>query len=429
MISSSFGLKETMSTTAMSMGARPVNQLDEEWDTFGAGNDGVHTMFGGRDGGNAIISSSTDDDWESFCANDSGSGGVDGDLSTSGETWKTQLTTQTLEAPECSEIHISTKTKIAYLNYPIPLEETFWAIPVLPSYSVPQEGIVKKEMKFKSMSKESLDALAERVEQIPPGPFVQQNVKSHVEKGGSNVKFKDIRKVSIGLCKKQLTSFRCKEKGAFFNCFAVILRMKWQDVFREMHVKVFNTGKLEIPGIPGKDSELFLTTVLDTLVRFLAPLSEQLGLPGEINYRRNSSQTVLTNSNFTANYLIDRDLLCNILRKKYRILSTYDPCSYPGVQAKFYHVEGRESQTGHPATDVETANSGENAITTVPFMVFRTGSVLIVGKFDDDVLMCVYNFTCKVLRDEFSEINVGFACDKDENIVRKVKKRFITVVS
>ena len=275
MISSSFGLKETKSTTAMSAGLGTVNQLDEEWDSFGVGHDeDNYTMFGGRDGGNAvvskykhnndaIISSSTDDDWESFCANESGSSGVSGS-ETAGQTWKTQLSAQPMEAPECSEIHISTKTKIAYLNYPIPLEETFWAIPVLPSYSIPQEGIVKKEMKFKSMSKESLDALAERVEQIPPGPFVQQNVKSHVEKGGSNVKFKDIRKVSIGLCKKQLTSFRCKEKGAFFNCFAVILRMKWQDAFREMHVKVFNTGKLEIPGIPGKDSELFLTTVLDT---------------------------------------------------------------------------------------------------------------------------------------------------------------------
>ena len=108
MISSSFGLKETMSTAAMSMGVSTVSQLDEEWDTFGVGNDADdHAMFGGRDGRNAvgtkykhnneaIISSSTDDDWESFCANDSGSGGVSGSEA-AGETWKTQLAAQPMK--------------------------------------------------------------------------------------------------------------------------------------------------------------------------------------------------------------------------------------------------------------------------------------------------------------------------------------------
>jgi len=38
-------------------------------------------------------------------------------------------------APKCSDIYISTKTKIAYLNTPINLSEVFWKIPVMPYHT------------------------------------------------------------------------------------------------------------------------------------------------------------------------------------------------------------------------------------------------------------------------------------------------------
>lgn len=332
---------------------------------------------------------------------------------------------KTMKAPECSPIYISTKTKIGYLNQSVPLEDMFWAIDVLPSYAIPAVGIVKKEMKFKTTNKEALDVLLSRVNDIPEGPLVQQSVKTHLEADGS-MDFKDIRKVSVGICKKQMTSFRSKVKGAFFNCFAIILRFKWNGEFREMHVKVFNTGKLEIPGIPGTNTDVFLRTVLDCLVECLAPVSKKLNLTDAIDYRRDYNETVLTNSNFSANYLVDREKLTQVLRQHYRILTTYDPCSYPGVQSKFYYVESRAIQDGHPLTDCEA----ELPHIVVPVMIFRTGSVLIVGKFDDDVLMWVYDFVKTVMKEQYNNIQTGFIPENDtmtETVQRKSKKRFITV--
>ena len=49
--------------------------------------------------------------------------------------------------PECSEIYISTKTKIAYLSEEIMLNDVFWKLPIIP-YHIPEEGIVKKSMKI-----------------------------------------------------------------------------------------------------------------------------------------------------------------------------------------------------------------------------------------------------------------------------------------
>ena len=49
---------------------------------------------------------------------------------------------------KCSDIYISTKTKIAFLNLKqIDLVKTFWSIPIL-DYWIPKEGILKKSMKI-----------------------------------------------------------------------------------------------------------------------------------------------------------------------------------------------------------------------------------------------------------------------------------------
>ena len=48
--------------------------------------------------------------------------------------------------PKCSEIYISTKTKIAYISDPVDLNKIFWKIKILP-YHYAQEGVLKKQMK------------------------------------------------------------------------------------------------------------------------------------------------------------------------------------------------------------------------------------------------------------------------------------------
>ena len=57
-------------------------------------------------------------------------------------------------------------------------------------------------------------------------------------------KYKDERKITIGMSKKDIMNCRGKVKNAFYNCFAIIMRFKFEGNFREIHIKVFNTGKL-----------------------------------------------------------------------------------------------------------------------------------------------------------------------------------------
>jgi hypothetical protein len=347
---------------------------------------------------NGLQKLDVDTAWDNFCE------GID----IMSVTPKEDSSKDTTIAPKCTDIYISTKTKIAYLNSPINLSEIFWKIPVMP-YHTQQEGVVKKQMKFNSMSQEELDIITSKVTNYD---YVDEFIIAQIINPEGRIKFKDVRKVSIGLCKKDITSYRCKKKSAFYNCFVVILRLLNNNAYKEIHVKVFNTGKLEIPGI---QTDGILSKVLELLTKTLSPFVHS---EHPLSYSQ-KSETVLINSNFNCGYFIDREKLYDILKYGYKINSAFDPCSYPGIQCEFYYDMKLAKQTGrHPSSD----HDGEG-IVKVSFMIFRTGSVLIVGKCTDEILNEIYVFIRTMLKNEYK--NVGGECVPEKNMVTEKKKRKI----
>lgn len=318
--------------------------------------------------------------------------------------------------PKSSELYISTKTKISYLSIPINLHEIFWKIPLI-DYNIPKVGIIKKQMKFNFTNKEDIHIVEKKLEKLK---YVEQNIITQIMNLEGRIKFKDIRKISIGLCKKDIVSYRTKKKSAFYNCFVLIIRLLYNDLFREIHVKVFNTGKLEIPGI--QNDEL-LTIVLDNLIQILKPCV----CDNDLHYLKEKTETVLINSNFNCGYYINREKLFDILKYKYKINSSFDPCSYPGIQCEFYYDTEKEDNTGRQINNIDITNDLDN-IFKISFMIFRTGSVLIVGKCDEHILYNIYNFIKKILKDEYTDIvtnNINI-----ESVVKKkkqVRKKIIYV--
>ena len=301
----------------------------------------------------------------------------------------------------CTELYISTQTKISYLNMPIVLNDVFWKIPILP-YHMPSNGVVKKQMKFNSNTQEEVDDILNKSKDYT---FVNQHIINQIIKPDGRIKFKDVRKVSVGLCKKDITSSRCKKKSAFYNCFVVILRILHNDalnnsVYKEVHVKVFNTGKLEIPGIQNKE---ILQKVLNLLVEVLEPIVAITSqIPDfRLDFIAHKSETVLINSNFSCGYFINREKMYELLKYKYKINSAYDPCSYPGIQCEFYY-NNKTSELFHQSGMQKSCLNNE--YTKVSFMIFRTGSVLIVGKCSELILYKIYDFICDMLINEYENV-------------------------
>ena len=320
---------------------------------------------------------SIDDDWENFLENGLYS------FEEEGNNIQNSILKHETNIPKSTELYISTKTKILFMNTPVDLIDVFWKLPIL-DYSQPCDGILKKQMKFNSTKPEELKDIEEKKKNYK---CVSENIiynSEHVHLRDNS--FKDVRKVSIGISKKDIMSYRSKVKSAFYNCFVINLRIKYKDIFKEVHVKVFNTGKLEIPGI---QCEKFFEIVKKKIVETLSPY-----MTIALKFYDEKEETVLVNSNFHCGYYINRDKLFDILKYKYNIQASYDPCSYPGIQCKYMKPD---------------------KINYISFMIFRTGSVLIVGKCDDIMLNNVYEYLKKILHDEFSMI----ATQKDVNEIKK----------
>ncbi len=404
------------------------------------------------------------------------------------DTTKSLNPTELLKVPKCGSLYISTKTKITYLDRDMDLYDIFWKLPIL-EYHIEDEGMIKKQMKIILYTKEELEELEGFLEreyyyQVFNISSSKKNVVSHTtdiyaqmnsmisttsaeqyvntpvykkrpvsdnkqaikseseaiksgaikseEKVYSSTKgpitqtrkkkeFKDIKKISVGMCKKDIISKKTKEKSAFYNCVVIIMRVKFQDVYREVHVKMFNTGKLEIPGVK-EDALLFQT--LDLLIRFLKMI------PGNetITYKKDEMQNVLINSNFNCGFNIDRERLYYLLKNKYNIKSSFDTCSYPGIQCEFYYKLDMDSlfvQTGELPPFLESNKDKERQsyreeYTKVSFMIFRTGSVLMVGKCGENVIKYIYGFLKDLLYKEFYEINHGINIDKSKKELKEL---------
>ena len=315
------------------------------------------------------------------------------------------------ETPKASNIYISTKTKIAYLDSEIDLKKVFWDVPII-AYSTATNGVIKKQIKFNSTSIEELDIITEKLKNEK---HFDEYIITNINNPTGRIKFKDIRKVTIGISKKDILSYRCKKKSAFYNCFVLILRMKVDKTFKEFHVKVFNTGKLEIPGIQSEDTfHLILKFVIDIL---------QPHIDHVIDYKEDSNENVLINSNFNCGFFINREILYNTLKYKYNIQAIFDPCSYPGIQCKFYYNPEIDVQTGSQISE-ENKSLYKN-ITAVSFMIFRTGSVLIVGKCDENTLFIIYEFLKNLFIIEYKEICQKINVSQAEQPIIKDKKKVV----
>lgn len=324
------------------------------------------------------------------------------------------------------ELFISTKTKVLFLNHIVDIHNLFWKIPVI-DYWNPVIGVLKKQIKVVSKTPEEFEIYKSRLTEIR---FYKENIIKQINNPAArSIKFKDERKITVGISKKDILSYRGKVKNAFYNCFALIVRFQREtEPFREVHIKVFNTGKMEIPGIVHyQDLEKVKQIVLDILQPYV---SEPLC------FLENSNEDhVLINSNFNCGFFVNREKIHTILKgDTYGIESSYDPCSYPGVKCKFYYNNsiGFDPilQNGRIMAEDQGMKMNElldcKKYTEVSFMIFRTGSGLIVGNCTERILRFIFEFIKKLLITEYDHICILSENPVIKNKRPKMRKRNIT---
>ena len=369
--------------------------------------------------------------------------------------------------PACQDLVISTKTECLYLNTQIVVPDIFWKIPVI-RYWEHREGVIKKQTKIICSSNAEYEDYKARLALLqkneynekvikfvdntgfvplpsalePLEPLAQQPVLEPADKladklaerplpqlsktaaNRRRLKYKNERKLTVGISKKDILNVRRKEKlGAFYNCVALTIRICCDGTFYECHAKIFNTGKIEVPGRIDKP---MMEQLKHKILAILQPFHPDIVMDYKMCKRG-----VLINSGFNCGFLIDRDKIHSILKTKYGIETSYDSCSYQGVKCKFYYNESASTsaceQKGR-ILEADLMKKKDLIVTTkyteVAFMIFRTGSCIIVGNCCKKVLYFVYDFIKTVFKNEYREISMG---PVGPPVTKNKKKRRITV--
>lgn len=315
------------------------------------------------------------------------------------------------------ELYISTQTKIAFLNKKIDVYDVYWKIPLI-HYDDNNVGIIKKQVIYKLSSEKELEELVNKYNTYEEkGYTVDDHIIKNIINPNGRIKYKSVRKISIGLSKKDLNGKKNKKKGAFFNCFVLILKYNENDdtdtqtinlppKYNEYHIKIFNTGKIEIPGI--QKSSTF-NKILELLISILKPLiiSDDNDI---LSYSENKEEMVIINSNFYCGFEINREKLYEILKNKYNLQVIYDSCSYPGIKCRFYYniklPENEQNGVYYSNTISTKSLEIKKHCLKISFMIFRTGKILIVGKCHEGILRTCFEFLCKLLTTEYDNISV-----------------------
>jgi hypothetical protein len=363
----------------------------------------------------------------------------------------------------CESLYISTQTKIFFLNINIlDVDTIFWNIPIM-EYGKPEMGIIKKQMRMIFKTPEEYNEYSLRIKEIP---YYSENIIKQINNPNARkIKFKDERKLTIGISKKDIMNCHGKEKKAFINCFAMILRIpNKNNIFHEVHVKVFNTGKITIPGIVDDDDALlditkqFIINILQPNIKEMIHLIDENEIPllrkivknqkgkSNLNQTLNNEESeelptnlpknshieyikqqsgVLINSNFNCGFYIDQMKLMHILKDKYNLEPTYNKSNYPGVKCKFYlnnelplDINVQTGNLSKEDKDIKICNlKNDKKYTKINFVVFRTGNNLILGNFSKQVLLFIFEFVKNILMVEYEEIRT-----LHDDPVKKIKK-------
>lgn len=211
----------------------------------------------------------------------------------------------------------------------------------------------------------------------------------------------------------------------FYNCTAVNIVL---DKFKSANVKMFNNGKLQLTGIP-KPSDG--TKAVDILCKTLMELYNNAGINKTISIK--NYRTVMINTCYELGFSINREILYEILLKRYSLNAIYDSEGYPGVRIHYYYNTNNINTANEgictciPTCEGKGSGCGHNNCRKLSVAIFQSGSTIIAGGCENtDPIYCAYNFINKIISEIMCEIKKDTPCKKLKKLKSKKKCLFIT---
>lgn len=166
-----------------------------------------------------------------------------------------------------------------------------------------------------------------------------------------------------------------------------------------VNVKVFKNGKIQMTGLKfveqGKE-------IIDCIIDNLKKVYQNgfTNVVASINSLMNVDYTIqLINSDFKVGMEIKRDRLNKLIQTNYSVLSSFEPCIYPGVKIQFFWNK-KKAGNHDGICDCEgfCDGRGTSDCKKITIAVFRSGCIIITGAQTIQQINDAYTFICNVIK-------------------------------
>jgi len=230
------------------------------------------------------------------------------------------------------------------------------------------------------------------------------------------------KKQVIGACHKDLFTNRKMTNKSFFNQDTLILRRRFGSGWKEVNMKLFGNGGIQMTGVPSKDfavaSVAWLLDLIRTLPQSPFPPPTAVAATATATATATTAATAtagsiqkisvpLINTDYSLNYDINQDNLHRIFIERYNLFSMLEKTIYQGVNTKYFYNSTNKTK-GVCACPTfckgQGLGNGLGECKRITMSIFRTGKIIITGARTMEQIEETYEFLNRILRLHASEV-------------------------
>ena len=234
------------------------------------------------------------------------------------------------------------------------------------------------------------------------------------------------KKVVVGACHKDLFTNRKATNKSFFNQDTLILRRRFGQGWKEVNMKLFGNGGIQMTGVPSQefatDSVSWLLELIKRLPQspFATGVPVTAGTPVTATTATGTpaANTVvvpavtkisvpLINTDYSLSHDIQQDNLHRIFIEEYNLFSMLEKTIYQGVNTKyFYNTTNNKTGVCRCAAFCKGQGngSGNGECKRITMSIFRTGKIIITGARQMAQIHEAYEFLNRIFEKHATEV-------------------------
>ena len=252
------------------------------------------------------------------------------------------------------------------------------------------------------------------------------------------------KKVVVGACHKDLFTNRKATNKSFFNQDTLILRRRFGQGWKEVNMKLFGNGGIQMTGVPSQefatDSVSWLLELIKRLPQspFATGVPVTAGTPVTATTAATGTPAVATgtpaaatagagtpaantvvvpavtkisvpliNTDYSLSHDIQQDNLHRIFIEEYNLFSMLEKTIYQGVNTKyFYNTTNNKTGVCRCAAFCKGQGngSGNGECKRITMSIFRTGKIIITGARQMAQIHEAYEFLNRIFEKHATEV-------------------------